>query len=108
MKKTRHTPNQIITKLRKVEAARAEGRTVADAVRDIDLVDSFPAEACDNIRFAQRRLYRAEGGPDEDFRYITSKKQYFFGVKIHLLVAAEGFELKAFLFVLVLSLDGLS
>ena len=35
MKKTRPTPNQIITKLRKVEAARAEGRTVADAVRDI-------------------------------------------------------------------------
>ena len=29
MKKTRHTPNQIITKLRKVEAVRAESRTVA-------------------------------------------------------------------------------
>jgi len=31
MKKTRHTPNQIITKLRKVEAARAEGQTIAEA-----------------------------------------------------------------------------
>jgi len=39
MKKTRHTPNQIITKLRKVEAARAEGRTVADAVRDIGVTE---------------------------------------------------------------------
>ena len=39
MKKTRHTPNQIITKLRNVEAARAEGRTVADAVRDIGVVE---------------------------------------------------------------------
>jgi len=38
-KKTRHTPNQIITKLRKVEAARAEGRTVADAVRDIGVTE---------------------------------------------------------------------
>jgi transposase-like protein len=35
MKKTRHTPNQIIAKLRLVEAALAEGRTAQDAVRDI-------------------------------------------------------------------------
>jgi hypothetical protein len=35
MKKTRHTPNQIIAKLRIVEAALAEGRTAQDAVRDI-------------------------------------------------------------------------
>ena len=39
MKKTRHTPNQIISKLRKVEAARAEGRTIADAVRDIGVTE---------------------------------------------------------------------
>jgi len=37
MKKTRHTPNQIITKLRAVEAALADGRTVAEAVRDIQV-----------------------------------------------------------------------
>jgi len=37
MKKTRHTPNQIITELRAVEAALAEGRTVAQAVRDIQV-----------------------------------------------------------------------
>lgn len=54
---------------------------------DIYLIDSFPAEACDNIRISQTRLYRAEGGPNEDLRgYIASKKRYFFGVKIHLLV----------------------
>jgi transposase-like protein len=35
MKKTRHTPTQIIAKLRIVEAALAEGRTAQDAVRDI-------------------------------------------------------------------------
>ena len=39
MKKTRHSPNQIITKLRKVEAARVEGRSVADAVRDIGVTE---------------------------------------------------------------------
>lgn len=37
MQKTHHTPNQIITKLRRVKAARAEGQTVAEAVRDIDV-----------------------------------------------------------------------
>lgn len=36
MKKTPHTPNQIITKLRKVEGTRAEGCTVANAIHDID------------------------------------------------------------------------
>jgi len=40
MKKTRHTPNQIITKLRKVEAARAEGQTIAEAVRGIGVTEN--------------------------------------------------------------------
>jgi len=35
MKKTQHTPNQIIAKLRIVEATLTEGRTAQDAVRDI-------------------------------------------------------------------------
>jgi len=35
MKKPRHTPHQIIAKLRIVEAAFAEGRTAQDAIRDI-------------------------------------------------------------------------
>lgn len=37
--KTRHTPNQIVTKLRKVGAARAERGTVADAVRNIGVTE---------------------------------------------------------------------
>jgi transposase-like protein len=40
MKKTRHTPNQIITKLRKVEASRAEGQTIAEAVRGIGVTEN--------------------------------------------------------------------
>ena len=35
MKKTKHTPEQIITKLRRVEALTAEGATVAEAAREI-------------------------------------------------------------------------
>lgn len=46
MKKTRNTPNRIITKLRKVETARAEGHTVADRVRDIGVSEQIlPMEA---------------------------------------------------------------
>jgi hypothetical protein len=68
------------------------------AEEDIYLVDSFPAKASDNIRISQTRLYRAEGGPDEDFRgHIASKRQYFLGVKIHLLVAVEGNPVETFL-----------
>ena len=39
MKKTRHIPNQIINKLRKVETARANGPTIADAVRNIGVTE---------------------------------------------------------------------
>ena len=35
MKKTKHTPEQIITKLRRVEALTAEGITIAEAAKEI-------------------------------------------------------------------------
>jgi transposase len=35
MKKTKHTPEQIITKLRTVEALTAEGATIAEAAKQI-------------------------------------------------------------------------
>jgi len=37
MKKKRHTPEQIITKLRKVERLTAEGSTVKEAVKQIEV-----------------------------------------------------------------------
>lgn len=39
MKKTRHTPNQIIAELRKVKAAQPEDGIVADLVRDIGVTE---------------------------------------------------------------------
>ena len=39
MKKTKHTPEQIISKLRKVEALTAQGTTVAEAVRQIEVAE---------------------------------------------------------------------
>ena len=39
MKKKNHTPERIITKLRKVEALTAQGATVAEAVKQIGVAE---------------------------------------------------------------------
>lgn len=39
MRKTKHTPEQIISKLRKVEALTAQGTTVAEAVKQIEVTE---------------------------------------------------------------------
>lgn len=50
------------------------------------VVDSLPVPVCDNIRIARCRLYR-----DESFRgYIASKRRYFYGLRVHVLITAHG------------------
>ena len=50
------------------------------------VVDSFPIPVCDNIRIRRCRLYRGE-----EFRgYIASKKRFFYGLRVHMIVTAEG------------------
>ena len=50
------------------------------------VVDSCPVPVCDNIRIRRCKLYREEG-----FRgKIASKKRYFYGLKVHLLIAGNG------------------
>jgi len=50
------------------------------------IVDSCPVPVCDNLRIRRCRLYRGE-----DYRgYCASKRRYFYGLKIHLLVTASG------------------
>lgn len=52
------------------------------------VVDSFPVPVCDNIRIRRCRLYEGER-----FRgYVASKKRYFYGLRVHMLVTAEGGE----------------
>ena len=53
-------------------------------------VDSLPVPVCDNIRIRRIRLYpRREHG--EAFRgYIPSKRRYFYGVRVHLLMTTSG------------------
>ena len=58
------------------------------------IIDSFPIAACDNYRIARNKLYPH----DEAYRgYIASKKRYFFGVRIHLLVTEYGQPVEFFL-----------
>ena len=60
----------------------------------IYLLDSFPIAVCDNYRIARNRLY----AHDEAYRgYIASKKRYFYGVRIHLLVTEHGQPVEFFL-----------
>jgi hypothetical protein len=57
------------------------------------LIDSFPIPVCDNIRIPRSKLYGEEG-----YRgYTASKRRYFYGVKIYLLVTAEGKPVEVFL-----------
>jgi hypothetical protein len=54
------------------------------------VVDSLPVAVCDNIRIRRCRVYplEAEG---ESFRgYIPSKRHYFYGLRVHLVVSGKG------------------
>jgi len=56
-------------------------------------IDSFPISVCDNIRIPRAHIYQ-----DERYRgYCASKKRYFYGVKLHLLVTPEGHPVEVFL-----------
>jgi hypothetical protein len=52
----------------------------------IYVIDSFPIAVCDNIRIRRSKIYT-----HEKFRgYTASKKRYFYGLKVHLMVTQEG------------------
>ena len=59
----------------------------------IYVIDSFPISVCDNIRIPRSKIYT-----DEKFRgYKASKKRYFYGVKIHVMVTKDGQPVECFL-----------
>ena len=59
----------------------------------IYVIDSIPVAVCDNIRIRRSKIYS-----DEDFRgYQASKKRYFYGLKIHLMVTQDGQPVECFL-----------
>jgi|SRR5688572_20195751 IS5 family transposase len=57
------------------------------------VIDTFPIAACDNYRIRRSRRYRGEA-----YRgYQASKKRYFYGLKLHLLVTAQAEPVEFFL-----------
>jgi DDE family transposase len=59
----------------------------------IYVIDSLPIAVCDNIRIRRSKIYS-----HEDFRgYQASKKRYFYGLKIHLMVTQDGQPVECFL-----------
>ncbi len=51
----------------------------------IYIIDSFPIVVCDNYRISQAKIYRSE-----QYRgYISSKRRYFYGLTIHLMVTKD-------------------
>jgi hypothetical protein len=52
----------------------------------IYVVDSFPVAACDNYRIYRCHLYHGE----EWRGYQASKKRFFYGLKIHLMITEHG------------------
>jgi Transposase DDE domain len=59
----------------------------------IYVIDSLPIAVCDNIRIRRSKIYS-----QEDFRgYQASKKRYFYGLKVHLMVTQDGHPVECFL-----------
>lgn len=50
------------------------------------VIDSLPVPACDNIRISRCRLLQGECHRG----YIASKRRYFFGLKLHLVITHNG------------------
>lgn len=57
------------------------------------IIDSIPLSACDNIRIRRCRRYQGEAWRG----YQASKRRYFYGLKIHLVVTAQGHPVEFFL-----------
>jgi Transposase DDE domain len=59
----------------------------------IYVIDSFPVAMCDHYRIPRAKLSQQEVYRGS----IASKKRYFYGVKIHLMVTAQGQPVECFL-----------
>lgn len=61
--------------------------------KSVYVIDSFPIAVCDNYRIKRSKIYQGE-----DWRgYIASKKRYFYGLRIHMLVTEQGEPVEFFL-----------
>ena len=63
------------------------GQTVKQLnIEQLYSIDSFPVSVCDNIRIANSKIVQGE-----EYRgYSASKRRYFYGFKVHVIVTSEG------------------
>jgi hypothetical protein len=54
------------------------------------VVDSLPVAVCDNIRIRRCRLYPPEEHGGAFRGYVPSKRRYFYGLRVHLVVTGAG------------------
>ena len=54
------------------------------------MVDSLPIAVCDNIRIRRCKLYPPQEHGKAFRGYIASKRRYFYGLRLHLVVSAKG------------------
>ncbi|MCA1731947.1 MAG: IS982 family transposase [Actinobacteria bacterium] len=54
------------------------------------VVDSLAVPVCDNIRIRRCRLYPPEESAEAFRGYISSKRRYFYGLRVHLVVSGAG------------------
>jgi hypothetical protein len=61
--------------------------------KSVYVIDSYPIAVCDNYRIRRCKIYQ-----DEAWRgYIPSKKRYFYGLRIHIMVTETGEPVEFFL-----------
>jgi hypothetical protein len=58
---------------------------------DLFLIDSCPVEVCDNIRIDRCRIYPKTATGDAYRGYNSSKRRFFYGLKVHMVTTAEGY-----------------
>lgn len=54
------------------------------------VVDSLPVPVCDTIRIRRCRLYPPKESGEAFRGYVPSKRRYFYGLRVHLLVSESG------------------
>jgi Transposase DDE domain len=54
------------------------------------VVDSLPVPVCDNIRIKRCRIYPRQEHQEAFRGYVASKRRYFYGLRVHLVVSEAG------------------
>ncbi|HAE60504.1 MAG TPA: IS982 family transposase, partial [Anaerolineae bacterium] len=62
-------------------------------VQSVYVIDSYPIAACDNYRICRSRRYQGEVWRGRQ----ASKRRYFYGLKIHIMVTEQGQPMEFFL-----------